>query len=402
MKIKTIQDLDPIELRGKRVLVRVDYNCPFAEGEVTDDTRIQATLPTLKLLLDLKAKPVLISHLGRPKGQRVPEMSLQQVAYRLKLLAHEKLNANVIFCSDCIGDEVEAGIQELNHLDRGILLLENLRFYKNETENDPKFAKELARAASFFIQDAFGTVHRAHASTEAITRELPSCAGLLVEKELRVLGRLLKNPPKPFVAIIGGAKISTKIEILDSLAKKVDTLMIGGGMAYTFLKAKDIPIGSSLCEKEFQAQAFTIISRAQDSNTKLILPVDHLAATEISENSKSKTVAQNGIPEGWLGADIGPKTISLFEQEIKNAGTVFWNGPIGIFEIDKFDKGSKAIAKAMAKTKAQTIVGGGDVISALNKFECAENITHISTGGGASMEFLSGKKLPGVLPLLDD
>jgi phosphoglycerate kinase len=399
MEIRTIEDLSSGDFRGKRVLVRVDYNCPIADGKVTDDSRIQATIPTLDFLLGQGAKPILMSHLGRPKGKRVPEMSLEPVHRRLSEIAQEKWGAKVLFAQDCVGQEAKDAASELDGLEQGILLLENLRFHKAETENDDDFAKELAALGSLFVQEAFGTVHRAHASTEAITRILPAYAGYLVERELKTLGELLINPPRPFVAIIGGSKVSTKIEILETLGRKVNTMLIGGGMTYTFLKAKDIPVGGSIVEDEFQGQAFSMMTRHQNSGTEFILPVDHVITNEVSEKGKTKVVAQSAIPEDWSGVDIGPKTISLFEEKIKQAGTVFWNGPLGVFEIDKFAKGSEAIARAVAKTKAKTVVGGGDVISALHKFGLADKVTHVSTGGGASLEFLGGKKLPGVVPL---
>ncbi len=402
MKIRTISDLSSSDFKGKKVLVRVDYNCPIANGKVSDDSRIQATLPTLDFLLNQGAMPILMSHLGRPKGNRVPEMSLKPVADRLTEIAAEKWGAKVIFAEDCIGSEVDQAITEQSQTEKSIVLLENLRFHKAETENDEEFAKKLASLGELFVQDAFGTVHRAHSSTEAVTKFLPSYAGFLVEKELKNLGELIINPPRPFVAIIGGAKVSTKLEVLENLSKKVNTLLIGGGMSYTFLKAKDIPVGSSIVEDDFQGQAFSMMTRAQNSGKEFELPVDHLATNEVSEKGKAKVVAQNGIPDEWYGVDIGPKTIALYEEKIKNAGTVFWNGPLGVFEIDKFSKGTVAIAKALSKTKAKTIVGGGDVISALHKFKLADNITHISTGGGASIEFLTGKKLPGLVPLVED
>lgn len=399
MDIRTIEDLSSGDFRGKRVLVRVDYNCPIADGKVTDDSRIQATIPTLDFLLEQGAKPILMSHLGRPKGKRVPEMSLEAVYQRLSEIAQEKWGAKVLFAQDCVGQEAKDAASELDGLEQGILLLENLRFHKAETENDDEFARDLASLGSLFVQEAFGTVHRAHASTEAITRMLPSYAGYLVARELKTLGELLINPPRPFVAIIGGSKVSTKIEILETLGRKVNTMLIGGGMTYTFLKAKDIPVGGSIVEDEFQGQAFSMMTRHQNSGTEFILPVDHVITNEVSEKGKTKVVGQSGIPEDWSGVDIGPKTISLFEDKIKEAGTVFWNGPLGVFEIDKFAKGSEAIAKAVAKTKAKTVVGGGDVISALHSFGLADKVTHVSTGGGASLEFLGGKKLPGVIPL---
>lgn len=402
MKIRSLNSLGTDDLKGKKILVRVDYNCPIQDGKVADDTRILATIPTLDYLLGQGAKPILISHLGRPKGKTVPEMSLRPVLQSLEGIAKEKWpNVRVLFADDCIGSDADAALKDLDGEGAAMLLLENLRFHKSEEDNDRDFAKALASYANLFIQDAFGTVHRAHASTQAVTEFLPSYAGFLVEKELKSLGELMENPPRPFVAVIGGSKVSTKIEILESLNKKVDVLLIGGGMTYTFLKAKDIPIGSSILEKEFLGQAFSIMSRAHDNNTEFILPVDHLAASGISQEAKTKVVAQNGIPEDWYGVDLGPKTISLYQEKIKKAGTVFWNGPVGIFEIDKFAKGTEGLAKALQKTKAKTIAGGGDVINALHKFKVADSITHISTGGGASLEFLSGKKLPGVLPLLE-
>ncbi|ULH30207.1 phosphoglycerate kinase [Leptospira weilii] len=382
--------LENVELSGKRVFLRVDFNVPIENGKVTDKTRIEKTLPTIELLIKKGARVIIASHLGRPKGQANPEFSLAPVVETFKGL----VKANVHFSQSVIGDEAIKRSKELK--DGEILVIENVRFHKEEEENEPSFSKKLAALADVYVNDAFGAAHRAHASTEGIAHLLPSYAGLLMHKEIMELSALLAKPARPFVAIIGGSKVSSKIKVLNNLFDKVNHLLIGGGMAYTFLKSRAIPVGNSLVEKDFEVQAFQLIEKAGVAGVDLQLPVDHVIADQFSEKAKSKSVDKMGILEGWMGMDIGSKTVSNYEKIIKNAGTIFWNGPMGVFEMDKFASGTMAIAKAIAKSKAKTVVGGGDSIAAINKAGVADKITHISTGGGASLEFMEGRKLPGV------
>lgn len=378
---------------GKRVLIRVDFNVPLENGKVTDTTRIQKTLPTIELLIQKKAKIIILSHLGRPKGV-TPEFSLKPVYEVLQGL----LKTKVVFSDDTIGEKAVALSKSLENGE--VLLLENVRFDKREEENEKSFVTELAKLGDVYVNDAFGTAHRAHASTEGLAHILPAFAGLLMRKEIEMLGGILARPQKPFVAIIGGSKVSSKFSILKNLLDKVDYLLIGGGMSYTFLKSRAVPIGASLFEKDFEIQAFQLIEKSEVAGTKLELPVDHVIADSFSETAKTKTVDKMGILDGWMGMDIGPKTISNYEKIIKDAKTILWNGPMGVFEMEAFSKGTNAIAKALAKSSAKTIVGGGDSIAAINKVGVADKITHISTGGGASLEFLEGKTLPGVAALL--
>lgn len=386
--------LENVDLSGKRVFLRVDFNVPIENGKVTDKTRIEKTLPTIELLLKKGARVIIASHLGRPKGQVNPEFSMAPVVEAFKGL----VKANVHFSKTVIGDDAVKLSKELK--DGEILVIENVRFHKEEEENEAGFSKKLAALADVYVNDAFGAAHRAHASTEGIAHLLPSYAGLLMHKEIVELSALLSKPARPFVAIIGGSKVSTKIKVLNNLFDKVNHLLIGGGMAYTFLKSRAIPVGNSLVEKDFEVQAFQLIEKAGVAGVDLQLPVDHIIADQFSDKAKSKSVDKMGILDGWMGMDIGSKTVSNYEKIIKNAGTILWNGPMGVFEMDKFAGGTMAIAKAIAKSKAKTVVGGGDSIAAINKAGVADKITHISTGGGASLEFMEGRKLPGVEALL--
>lgn len=391
---KTVKDVD---VRSKRVLVRVDYNVPLdANGNVSDDKRITASLPTINYLLEQGARIILCSHLGRPKGEVKKEFSLAPVAKRLKELLP---NVNIYFASDCIGEEAQQKAVALK--DGEILLLENLRFHKEEEKNDPEFAKKLASLAEIYVSDAFGTVHRAHASTAGVAAYLPAVAGFLIGKELSIMGGALENPERPFVAILGGAKVADKIGVITNLLNKCDTLLIGGGMAYTFFKAMGYEIGDSLLDAESIDLAKQLMETAKQKGVKLLLPVDTVVAKAFAADAEHMTVASNAIPAGWQGLDIGEKTRELFAAEIKNAKTVIWNGPMGVFEFPEFAKGTEAVAKACAECGGTTIIGGGDSASAVKKLGYADKMTHISTGGGASLEFLEGKVLPGVAALND-
>ncbi len=386
--------IENIDVKGKRVFLRVDFNVPIDDGKVSDETRIKKTLPTIELLMNRGAKLIIASHLGRPDGKVNPKYSMKPV----REVFSKIIGKEVKFSEQIVGSDVTKLSNSLQ--DGEVLLLENLRFHKEEEENDKDFSKKLSELADMYINDAFGAAHRAHASTEGITNFLPSYAGTLMYREIEILNSLIVKPEKPFVAIIGGAKVSSKIKILNNLFNKVDAMLIGGGMAYTFLKSRAVPVGSSLVEKEFEPQAFQIIDKAGFEKVDFQLPVDHIIADQFSDKAKIKTVDKMGILDGWMGMDIGPKTISMYEKIIKNAGTIFWNGPMGVFEMDKFANGTIQIAKAIAKSNAKSVVGGGDSIAAINKAGVAEKITHISTGGGASLEFLEGRTLPGVAALL--
>ena len=390
MALRTVRDL---ELSGKRVLVRVDYNVPLKNGAVTDATRIEASLPTLKYIIDQGGSLVLMSHLGRPKGTPDPEYSLKPVAEKLS----EMIGRPVQFVSDCVGEKVREAAQKLRSGE--ILMLENVRFNAGETRNSPEFARELAEVADVYVNDAFGSAHRAHASTEGVAHLLPSAAGLLIEKEVKFFQPLLENPAKPFVAIIGGAKVSTKIGVLETLLPRCTTLIIGGGMAYTFLKAQGHSIGSSLVEEEFLSTAHDLIEQAKNEGVDLILPVDHVVANEFSESASPEAVDAVDIPDGKVAMDIGPKTIEACRAAIARAKSLVWNGPMGVFEFDAFSKGTLAIGKAVAECSGTTVVGGGDSVAAVNTFGLADRIDHVSTGGGASLEFLEGKVLPGIAAL---
>lgn len=390
---KTVRDID---VKGKRVLVRVDFNVPMdSEKNITDDTRIKAALPTIQYLLDNNAKVILVSHLGRPKGKFNMEYSMKPVAKRLS----ELLGKQVIVADDVIGEDAKAKANALK--DGEVLLLENVRFHAEEEKNDPDFSKELASLADVFVNDAFGTAHRAHASTTGVASYLPAVSGFLIEKELNFMGGALENPERPFVAILGGAKVSDKIGVITNLLDKVDSLLIGGGMAYTFIKAEGHEIGKSLLEEDKLGLAKDLIEKAKQKGVKLLLPVDTVVSAELKSGVPYEVVDIDKMPNDKIGVDIGPKTIEEFSKVIKGAKTVVWNGPMGVFEIREFAKGTEAIAKAMSECSGTTIIGGGDSAAAVEQLGYADKVSHISTGGGASLEFLEGKVLPGIAALND-
>lgn len=391
MVLNTIRDAD---LKNKRVLIRVDFNVPVKDGKVTDATRILAALPTINYILEQPgASLVVMSHFGRPKGKKNPDFSMVPVGKKFE----ELLGRSVKVAPDVIGDEVEKEVKALKPGE--VLLLENCRFYPQEEANDPEFAKTLASYGDVYVNDAFGTAHRAHASTEGVAHYLPSCAGFLIEKEVKFMAPLLENPEKPFVAIIGGSKVSSKISVLESLVKTCDTIVIGGGMAYTFLKVQGHSIGKSLVEDDYLETAKSFLSAAAAKNVKVILPVDHVCAEQFAEDAAPIAVDSIDIPENLMGMDIGPKTTAMIVDALKDAKSVVWNGPMGVFEFAAFAKGTEAVAKALAASNATTVVGGGDSVAAVNKFGLADKISHVSTGGGASLEFLEGKELPGIKAL---
>ncbi|HBY57758.1 MAG TPA: phosphoglycerate kinase [Candidatus Atribacteria bacterium] len=394
MKKKTIGDLKEKQLEGKKVLVRVDFNVPLNEElEITDDTRIKAAIPTINYLISNQAKVILMSHLGRPKGKVIEKLRLDPVAKRLS----ELLKQDIKKVNDCIGEEVEKVVSNMQNGE--VVLLENLRFHPEEEKNDYEFSKKLANLADIFINDAFGTAHRAHASTVGVAEILPSYAGFLMAKEIEVLSNLMENPERPFVVLLGGAKISGKIDIVQNLLDIADKILIAGGMSYTCLAAQGYEVGNSLLEEYDLEIVKKMLKRAEERGNKILLPIDLvIARKEVTENGKSKMVKIDNIPEDGIGVDLGEKSLAMFEEEIKKARTVFWNGPVGVFEIDKFAKGTNRIARVLADMygKAITVIGGGDSIAAIDKAGFAEKITHISTGGGASLEFLGGKKLPGI------
>ncbi|MBQ4546459.1 MAG: phosphoglycerate kinase [Oscillospiraceae bacterium] len=382
-----------IDVAGKKVLVRCDFNVPLKEGVITNDKRIVAALPTIKYLKENGAKVILCSHLGRPKGEWLPEFSLAPVAKRLS----ELLECEVRMSKDVIGEDakdISATIKEGE-----VALLENVRYYKEETKNVPEFAKELASLAEIFVNDAFGTAHRAHASTTGVADYIPAVCGFLIQKEIEVMGKALDNPVRPFVAVLGGAKVSDKIGVITNLLEKVDTLIVGGAMAYTFLKAEGHNVGISLCEEDKLELASELLAKAKEKGVSLLLPVDHIAADKFDENAEPVLVEGKDIPEGLMGMDIGAKSVELFKDAVKNAKTVIWNGPMGVFEFKNFAGGTFAVAEAIAETDCISIIGGGDSVAAVTKLGFADKMTHISTGGGASLEFLEGLELPGIAAL---
>jgi phosphoglycerate kinase len=392
MQKKTIKDID---VAGKKVLMRVDYNVPMEGGAITDDTRIRATLPSLKYLLDKGAAIILASHLGRPKGTPEPKYSLAPVAKRLS----ELLGLEVQLAGDCVGPAAEGPAKALKP--GQVLMLENLRFHQEEEKNDPEFARQLAALGETFVNDAFGVSHRAHASVEGVTKYLPAAAGFLLEKEIDFLGRAVNNPAHPYVAIIGGAKVSDKIGVIANLITKVDTIIIGGGMANTFLAAQGKPTGKSLVEADKLDLAKSLIAQAKDKSVSLLLPVDVVVADKFAADAASKVVDAGAIPADWMALDIGPDSVAAFAKALAGAKLIVWNGPMGVFEMDAFAKGTEGVARAVAAADAISVVGGGDSVAAIEKVGLQAKISHISTGGGASLEFLEGKVLPGVAALAD-
>ena len=393
MNKKTVKD---IEVSGKKVLVRCDFNVPQDEnGNITDNRRIVSSLDTIKYLIDNNAKVILCSHLGRPKGEVKKEFSLAPVAKELSRL----LNKEVKLALDVVGESAKKLTENMKEGD--IVLLENIRFHREETDNDPEFSKKLASFAEIYVNDAFGTAHRAHASTAGVAAYLPAVAGFLIEKEINFMGEALNNPKRPFMAILGGRKVSDKIGVIESLIEKVDTLMIGGAMAYTFFKSMGYNVGDSICELDKLDLAQELMEKARNKGVRFMIPVDTRVGKEFSKDTESKVVNFKEIPDGWEGFDIGDETIKIYVEELQKAKTVVWNGPVGLFEFDKFAIGTNAIAKALADLDATTIIGGGDSAAAVEKVGLADKITHISTGGGASLEFLEGKKLPGIECLQD-
>ncbi|MBE6900578.1 MAG: phosphoglycerate kinase [Ruminococcaceae bacterium] len=382
-----------IDVAGKKVLVRCDFNVPLKEGVITNDKRIVAALPTIKYLKENGAKVILCSHLGRPKGEWLPEFSLAPVAKRLS----ELLECEVRMSKDVIGEDAKDISATLKEGE--VALLENVRYYKEETKNAPEFAKELASLAEIFVNDAFGTAHRAHASTTGVADYIPAVCGFLIQKEIDVMGKALDNPVRPFVAVLGGAKVSDKIGVITNLLEKVDTLIVGGAMAYTFLKAEGHNVGISLCEEDKLELASELLAKAKEKGVSLLLPVDHIAADKFDENAEPVAVDGKDIPEGLMGMDIGAKSVELFKEAVKNAKTVIWNGPMGVFEFKNFAGGTFAVAEAIAETDCISIIGGGDSVAAVTKLGFADKMTHISTGGGASLEFLEGLELPGIAAL---
>jgi len=390
----TIRDID---VRGRRVFLRVDFNVPIKGGRITDDTRIAASLPTIRHALDQGATVLCASHLGRPKGKPNPEMSLRPVAARLA----ELLNRPVVFAEDCVGEPARSAVRQAG--DNGLVLLENLRFHPEEEKNDPAFAKQLAALADVYVNDAFGSAHRAHASTEGIVHHVKtSAAGLLMAAEIEYLGRALGNPERPFVAVLGGAKVSDKLEVIQNLLARVDALVIGGAMAYTFFHARGVPVGRSLVEPDLAEAARDIERRAKDRGLDLELPLDHVVTETIDGSAAHETLGVGDAAIGGrMGVDIGPRTIGRYRDRIASAKTVVWNGPMGVFEVEAFSRGTTEVARAVAGVQGTTIIGGGDSIAAVNKAGVADRLTHISTGGGASLEFLGGRTLPGVAALPD-
>ena len=387
MNKRSVRDLD---LNGKRVLVRVDFNVPIKEGQVTDDTRIQRALPTIRHILSEGGRPILISHLGRPKGEPDPKYAMDPVAERLE----ELLGEPVLKLDAAVGPEVE---EALNNWDgRGVVLLENSRFYPGETKNDPEFSEQLASLADLYVDDAFGAAHRAHATTVGVAERLPAAAGLLLEEEVNYLHGVLEDPDRPFVAILGGAKVSDKLGVIESLLEVADTLLVGGAMCFTFFKARGYEVGDSLVEDDYLEEAGRLMDEAGE---KLVLPADVVVADRMDEEAEGEVVDVDSIPPDKMGLDIGPRTVELFEEYITGARTIFWNGPMGVFEIEAFAKGTEGVARAVAASAATSVIGGGDSVAAVSKLELEDRMSHISTGGGASLEYVEGKELPGVAAL---
>ncbi|QGG53006.1 phosphoglycerate kinase [Lysinibacillus pakistanensis] len=389
---KTMKD---IEVKGQRVFVRVDFNVPMADGVITDDTRIRAAIPTIEYLVEQGAKVILASHLGRPKGEVKEEMRLTAVGVRLA----ELISKPVTKLDESIGKEVEKAVTDMQ--DGDILLLENVRFHAGEEKNDPALAEAFSKLADVYVNDAFGAAHRAHASTEGIAKHVPAVSGFLMQKELDVLGKALSNPERPFTAIIGGAKVKDKIGVIESLLEKVDHLIIGGGLSFTFIKAQGYDIGKSLLEEDKIELAKSFIDKAKAKGVQLHMPIDAVVANEFSKDAETKIVDVDAIPADWMGLDIGPKTAANYAEVIQNSKLIIWNGPMGVFEMDKFANGTKTVAEAMANTAGYTVIGGGDSAAAVEKFDVADKMDHISTGGGASLELMEGKELPGIVALND-
>ncbi|HZG84326.1 phosphoglycerate kinase [Paenibacillus sp.] len=389
---KSVRDVD---VSGKKVFVRVDFNVPLENGAITDDTRIRETVPTIQYLIERGAKVILASHLGRPKGQVVEDMRLTPVAARLS----ELLGKPVAKADEAVGPAVQEKVDALQNGD--VLLLENVRFYAGEEKNDPELAKQFASLADLYVNDAFGAAHRAHASTEGIAHHLPAVSGLLMEKELAVLGKALFNPDRPFTAIVGGAKVKDKIDVINKLLEIADNVIIGGGLSYTFLKAQGYEIGKSLVDNEKIDVALSFLAKAKERGVNFLMPVDIVVTDDFSPTANTKIVGIDSIPADWEGIDIGPKTRELYAETIKNSKLVVWNGPMGVFEIEPFSHGTRAVAEACATTSAYTVIGGGDSAAAVEKFGLGDKMDHISTGGGASLEFMEGKALPGVVALND-
>lgn len=391
---KSVED---IQVKGKRVLVRCDFNVPIVDGKITDETRIDGALPTIKYLIENGARVILCSHMGKPKGEPKPELSLAPVAKSLSA----KLGKDVVFAADdnVVGDNAKKAVAEMK--DGDVVLLENTRYRAEETKNVPEFSKELASLADVFVNDAFGTAHRAHCSNVGVTEYLDTAAcGYLIQKEIEFLGNAVNNPVRPLVAVLGGSKVSSKISVINNLLEKVDTLIIGGGMAYTFMKALGKNVGDSLLEADYIDYAKEMMEKAEKKGVKLLIPVDTVVAKEFNNDAESK-ISEGGIEDGWMGLDIGPKTIELFSNALKDAKTVVWNGPMGVFEMPNFAKGTNAIAQVLAGIDATTIIGGGDSVAAVNQAGLGDKMSHISTGGGASLEFLEGKDLPGIVAIND-
>lgn len=389
---KTMKDID---VKGKRVFVRVDFNVPMADGAITDETRIRAAIPTIEYLVEQGAKVILASHLGRPKGEVKEDMRLTAVGVRLAQL----MGKPVTKLDESIGQVVEEAVASMH--DGDLLLLENVRFHAGEEKNDPTLAQQFAQLADIYVNDAFGAAHRAHASTEGIAKHIPAVSGFLMQKELDVLGKALSNPEHPFTAIIGGAKVKDKIGVIESLLEKVDHLIIGGGLSFTFIKAQGYDIGKSLLEEDKIELAKSFIEKAKAKGVQLHMPVDAVVANEFSQDAETQIVNVDAIPADWMGLDIGPKTAANYAEVIKNSKLIIWNGPMGVFEMDKFANGTKTVADAMATTAGYTVIGGGDSAAAVEKFEVADKMDHISTGGGASLELMEGKELPGIVALND-